>query len=290
MSLNNSKYCRTDLAVEIFDPDAQQLPKGVSRRIRKSSVCTITEITVHDIMAEIRLGKSKGRYITIETDSLSAHPQDLEEQSDNIAHELSSLIPDKSRILVAGLGNPHITPDALGPKTADRIIATRHLSDETNVPSIGVDIGSAAVISAGVMGQTGIESSELISAVCSKINPTCIIAVDALACTDISRLGSTIQISDSGISPGSGVQNRRKELSRENLGVQVIAVGVPTVVDMHSIVCSITGQAPDKHLPNMMVAPRDIDKLIDRASHLLAYSINKCIHPSLSGSDILSLM
>ncbi|MGN1089011.1 MAG: GPR endopeptidase [Huintestinicola sp.] len=289
--MEHSKYSRTDLAVEMFDPDSGSLPKGITRKIRKSSVCTITEIIVDDIMAGLKIGKDRGRYITIETDRLSAHPEDFEEQSSDIANELSALIPDKDNILIAGLGNPSITPDALGPKTASRIIATRHLASENVGKELSsLSLSSVSVLSAGVMGQTGIESSEMVSAICSKINPSCIIAIDALACTDISRLGTTIQITDSGISPGSGVQNRRKELSRGTLGIPVIAIGVPTVVDMHSIVYSITGTAPDKHLPNMMVCPRDIDKMIDRTSHLLAYAINRFAQPSLSGEDILSLM
>lgn len=287
----SSKYSRTDLAVELFDPDSNQLPKGIRRKLRKSSVCSITEIIVDDMVAGIRIGKSKGRYITIETDLLSAHPQDFAEQSSNISDELSALIPNKERLLVVGLGNKSITPDALGPLSASRIIATRHVTKE-NVGSelSGLQLNSVSVLSAGVMGQTGIESSEMIYAVCEKVQPTCIIAIDALACSDISRLGTTIQITDSGISPGSGVQNRRKELSKETLGIPVIAIGVPTVVDMHSIVHSITGTAPDKHLPNMMVTPRDIDKLIERTAHLLAFSINRTAQPKLSNEDILSLM
>ena len=287
----SSKDSRTDLAVELFDPDSNQLPKGIRRKLRKSSVCSITEIIVDDMVAGIRIGKSKGRYITIETDRLSAHPQDFAEQSSTISDELSALIPNKERLLVVGLGNKSITPDALGPLSASRIIATRHVTKE-NVGSelSGLQLNSVSVLSAGVMGQTGIESSEMIYAVCEKVQPTCIIAIDALACSDISRLGTTIQITDSGISPGSGVQNRRKELSKETLGIPVIAIGVPTVVDMHSIVHSITGTAPDKHLPNMMVTPRDIDKLIERTAHLLAFSINRTAQPKLSNEDILSLM
>ncbi|MBQ5333701.1 MAG: GPR endopeptidase [Oscillospiraceae bacterium] len=286
-----SKYSRTDLAVEMFDPDSDKLPKGIKRKLRKSTVCEITEIIVTDDMAGFRIGKGKGRYITIETDRLSAHPEDFAEQSMNIADEISSLIPDKGHILVAGLGNESITPDALGPKVAQRIIATRHIAgDNVGAELAELDLNMVSVLSTGVMGQTGIESSELVKAICEKIKPTCVIAVDALACSDISRLGTTIQLSDSGISPGSGVQNRRKELSRETLGIPVIAVGVPTVVDMHSIVHSITGSPPDKHLPNMMVTPRDIDKMIDRTAHLLAFSINRTAQPKLSDEDILSLM
>ncbi|MCM1523372.1 MAG: GPR endopeptidase [Ruminococcus sp.] len=289
--MNSSKYSRTDLAVEMFDPDSEKLPRGIKRKIRRSSVCTVTEITVEDEMSGLKIGKGKGKYITVETDRLSAHPEDFSEQSLNIAEEISALIPDKSRLLVVGLGNSRITPDALGPRTAAGVIATRHVTEEnTGSELASLDLNSVSVLAAGVMGQTGIESSELIFAVCDKVKPTCIIAVDALACSDISRLGTTIQITDSGISPGSGVQNRRKELSRETLGVPVIAIGVPTVVDMHSIVHNVTGSPPDKHLPNMMVTPRDIDKLIDRTAHLLAYSINRTAQPELTGEDILSLM
>lgn len=289
--MNSSKYSRTDLAVEMFDPDRDKLPKGIKRKLRKSSVCEITEIIVTDDTAGMKIGKSKGRYITVETDRLSAHPEDFAEQSQNIADELTGLIPDKRHILVAGIGNESITPDALGQKTAQRIIATRHIAgDNVGAELAELDLNMVSVLSTGVMGQTGIESSELVKAVCEKIKPTCVIAIDALACMDISRLGSTIQLSDSGISPGAGVQNRRKELSQETLGVPVIAVGVPTVVDMHSIVHSITGSPPDKHLPNMMVTPRDIDKMIDRSAHLLAFAINRVAQPQLSDEDILSLM
>ncbi|MGN0666249.1 MAG: GPR endopeptidase [Huintestinicola sp.] len=283
--------CRTDLAVEVFDPDEKRLPKGVKRKLRRSSVCSITEIIVEDNMAGLRIGKSKGKYITIETDRLSAHPQDFGEQSRNIADEITALMGKAENVLVVGLGNDNITPDALGPLTAKRVIATRHVAGENAGAELaGMNLRSVSVLAAGVMGQTGIESSELIFSVCESIKPDCIIAVDALACSDISRLGTTIQITDSGISPGSGVQNRRKELSREEMGLPVIAIGVPTVVDMHSIVRSIMGNMPDKHLPNMMVTPRDIDKMIERSAHLLAFSLNRALQPNLSAKDILSLM
>lgn len=282
---------RTDLAVEMLDPDASSLPEGVKRKLRKSSVCEITEIIIENQSASLKMGKPTGRYITVETDRLSAHPEDFGEQSSNIADEISAMIENPEKILVVGLGNSDITPDALGPKTASRIIATRHIAEENlGKDMLPADLNSVSVLAAGVMGQTGIESSEIVYAVSEKIKPDCIIVIDALACSDITRLGSTIQITDTGISPGSGVQNRRKELSKESLGIPVIAIGIPTVIDMHTIVYNITGSAPGKHLPNMMVTPRDIDKMIDRTAHLLAFSINKALQPDLSDNDILSLM
>lgn len=277
---------RTDLAVECVDSDAQRLPKGIKRRIRKSSVCTITEIIVSDEMAGIRLGKPKGRYITVETDRLSAHPSDFEEQAANISDEISSLLDSTDNILVAGLGNRNITPDALGPLTASQIIATRHIKDMPGLP----DMSEVTVITPGVTGQTGIEAAEQLAAVCDSVKPSAMIVIDALSCSDISRLGTTIQITDTGISPGSGVQNRRKEISECTMKVPVIAIGVPTVIDMHTAVENITGKPPEKHLPNMMITPRDIDELIRRTSKLIAFAINRAVQRNLSDSEIVSLM
>ena len=281
---------RTDLAVEMIDEDAANLPKGIKRRLRKSSACSITEITVADDAAGLRIGKPKGRYITIETDRLSASPQDFDEQVSNIADEIVNLKGEsRHTALIAGLGNSDITPDALGPMVVSRIIATRHLHDELPEGHELRRLNKVSAIAPGVLGQTGIEAAEIIRSLCGEVRPDLVIAIDALACSDISRLGSTIQLNDSGISPGSGVQNRRKELSEATLGIPVIAIGVPTVVDMHTIVENITGDPPDKHLPNMMVTPRDVDKLIERTSRLLAYAINKALQPDLTIEDITAL-
>ncbi len=281
---------RTDLAVEMIDEDAENLPKGIKRRLRKSSACSITEITVTDDSAGLRIGKPKGRYVTIETDRLSASPQDFDEQVSNIADEIVSLKGEnRHTALIAGLGNSDITPDALGPMVVSQIIATRHLHEELPEGHELRRLNKVSAIAPGVLGQTGIEAAEIIRSLCGEVKPDFVIAIDALACSDISRLGSTIQLNDSGISPGSGVQNRRKELSEATLGIPVIAIGVPTVVDMHTIVENITGAPPDKHLPNMMVTPRDVDKLIERTSRLLAYSINKALQPELTIEDITAL-
>lgn len=272
---------RTDLAVECIDNDADILPKGLTRKIRKSSVCNITEIVVENNTAAEEIGKSKGKYITIETDRLSAHPKDFEEQAENISDEIRNIIKNPERILTVGLGNRNITPDAIGPLTADKIIATKHLSEIS-----GVDfLTEVTVLSPGVMGQTGIEVSEIVSSVCEKIHPTGIIVIDALACSDLSRLGTTIQITDTGISPGSGVLNKRKELSKNTLGIDTYAVGIPTVMDLYSIFPS-----HGKSFPNMMITPRDIDELIRRSSLLLSLSLNKAFQRNLSSKEIISLM
>lgn len=277
---------RTDLAVECIDPESGSLPAGIKRRIRRSSACEITEITVESDAAGRAIGKPKGRYITIETARLSAHPDDFTCQAEDISAELSALTGSPRRMLVIGLGNRDITPDALGPLTASGVISTRHIEDMSGIPPMK----NVSAIAPGVLGQTGIEAAEVAAALCDTVKPDCVIAVDALACSDISRLGTTVQISDTGISPGSGVQNRRKELSAATIGVPVIAVGVPTVTDMHTIAENITGRAPDANMPNMMVTPRDIDELIRRTSKLLAFAINKTVQRELSDAEIISLM
>ncbi len=278
---------RSDLAVEQITAD--NLPDGVHMTKRGESF-EITEIIIDDDSHMKSMGKGKGKYITLESGSLSRFSDDYENMAKELSYEIRSLVPD-GEIFVAGLGNRDITPDAIGPQTVEKILATRHLQNEldSDEEAFLTSLRRVSVFAGGVMGQTGIETAELISAVCREIKPSAVIAVDALACSDISRLGTTIQISDSGISPGSGVSNARKELSESNLGIPVIAVGVPTVVDMHTIVRSLTGIDIDSSLPNMMVTPRDIDRLTERASQLIAFGINLALQPSLTFDDVRGL-
>lgn len=278
---------RTDLAVESFSDIA--LPRGVHRRTRGEAF-TITEITIDDDSCLDSLGKGKGTYITLEGASLSRFSDDYDNMITELAGELERLIPE-GEILVAGIGNSDITPDALGPQVISKVLATRHLRDEldSEEEEFLTSLRAVSAFAGGVLGQTGIETSEMIKAIIRQISPAGIIVIDALACSDISRLGTTIQISDSGISPGSGVSNARKELSEKIFGIPVIAIGVPTVVDMHTIVRSLTGREADRKTPNMMVTPRDIDRLTERASQLIAFGINLALHPSMSLDDVRGL-
>ena len=278
---------RTDLAVESFPEDS--LPDGVHRSTRGSSF-RITDITIDDDRCFSAIGKGKGRYITIEGASLSRFSDDYEQMIIELAGEIGRLVPD-GEIFVAGLGNNDITPDALGPQVISKILATRHLRDEldSEEEQFLTSLRPVSAFAGGVLGQTGIETSEMVHAIVQQIHPAAIIAIDALACSDISRLGTTIQICDSGISPGSGVSNTRRELSEKIFGIPVIAIGVPTVVDMHTIVRNLTGNEPDRELPNMMVTPRDIDRLTERASQLIAFGINLALQPSLTLDDVRGL-
>ncbi|MDE6519082.1 MAG: GPR endopeptidase [Ruminococcus sp.] len=276
---------RSDLAVE--QVTAEHLPEGVHMK-KRGKAFEITEILIDDDCYKNSIGKGKGKYITLESESLSRFSDLYEDMANELADEIKPLIPD-GEVFVAGLGNRDITSDAVGVKSAEKILATRHLQNELEKEDFLNSLRRVSTLSGGVMGQTGIETAELIKAVCSEIKPSAVIVIDALACSDISRLGTTIQISDSGISPGSGVSNARKELSSKNMGVPVIAIGVPTVVDMHTIVRSLTGIDIDDDLPNIMVTPKDIDRLTERASQLIAFGINLALQPRLTFDDVRGL-
>ncbi|MEG0614453.1 MAG: GPR endopeptidase [Oscillospiraceae bacterium] len=281
---------RTDLALERTKIDTNL--DGISQYVRDGIGCKITEIVIESPAAAARIGKGIGRYITLEVDDLSIPAEEFDGMVLSLSKEITELLSSskKGDVFVVGLGNRDITPDALGTAVAAKIIATRHLSAE--LPS-GHELSSLRAVSAlapGVLGQTGIEAAEIAKAICESTNPAAVIIIDALACADISRLGRTIQLSDTGISPGSGVKNSRKELSKATLGVPVISIGVPTVVDTHTIIENLTGTPPQNDLPNMMVSPRDIDKVIERAAKLVAFAINSALQPSFSLEDIAAMI
>ena len=277
---------RTDLALESLAAVRER--EGIEEQHR-GKYFRITDIRITSDAAGAPLGKPKGRYITLEGQPLSRFSDDYEGMAQELAGELRPLLPKEGCVLVAGLGNADITPDALGPQTISGILATRHLRQELGEEEAFLrSLRPVAALAGGVLGQTGIESAELFLAVSRHIQPSAVIAVDALACSDLHRLGTTVQISDAGISPGSGVRNSRAELSAQTLGVPVIAVGIPTVVDLHTVVRQ-AGTAPPQDMPNLMVTPRDIDRLLHHAARLLALSINLALHPQLSYEDAEAL-
>lgn len=276
---------RTDLAVESF-------PESISENVHiqtREGIFSITEIVLDDDSYTESLGKGRGRYVTLEGQNLINFSDSYEDMVLELAQEIRSFIPDGD-ILVVGLGNRDITPDALGSMVSAKVLATRHLGKElgNDTDDFLKSLRRVSTFAGGVLGQTGIESAEIIHAVCTEIKPAGIIAVDALACSEVSRLGTTIQISDSGISPGSGVANARKELSEKLLGVPVIAIGVPTVIDTHTIIKNLTDCEPD-NIPNMMVTSREIDRLTERSSQLIAFGINLALQPSLTLDDVRGL-
>ena len=278
---------RTDLALESVN--ATKVRDGITK-ISRGKAFKVTEIKIAEDRHGVPIGKKKGRYITLEGALWDVFSESFRDMACELSEELSQLVP-KGPALVIGLGNNDITPDALGPQAASRVLATRHLREELGSEDEFLSgLRQVSVMASGVLGQTGIETAEIIEGLLEKLKPSCVIAVDALACSDISRLGTTIQLSDSGISPGSGVANKRKELSEATLGIPVIAAGVPTVVDMYTIVEGMTGRRAVTEVPNMMVTPRDVDRLIERSSALISMGINLALHPELSFEDVETIM
>lgn len=292
---------RTDLALERHERIAQQEPEGVDCAVRQEEGIRITRITVRDERGERALGKLKGEYITAELPGIEKSAEQLEPWSRVLSEEIKKLLPEKGTVLVAGLGNRDITPDAIGPECISQLLATRHIKGETGIPDYLSDLRSVAGIVPGVLGNTGIETAEILKGIVQQIKPSAVIVIDALASRSLSRLGNTVQLCDTGVSPGSGVGNRRKEISRDFLGVPVIAVGVPTVVDgitvaldmMEEIGVTLTEEKRRKIIRSergMMVTPKEIDLTVKRAARLLSLSINRALQPDMKAQDITAIV
>lgn len=291
---------RTDLALEATNILKNE-NKGLKKHIKKVDDITITEIEIIDESIAKKIGKPIGTYITIELPKLTDDYQNIENKTRFISKEIKKLLPKKGLILVVGLGNSNITPDALGPKTIDSVLATRHITGEI-AKSSGLDnLRPVAALAPGVLGQTGIEVSEIILSVAKNISPSSIIIIDALASKETKRLGRTIQISNTGISPGSGVGNSRPAIDKNTIGIPVISIGVPTVVDAITLASNIIPDFNEdilnlirsKVYPKgepMMVTPREVDLLIERASKLIAMSINCALHEKFSYKDLFEIV
>lgn len=285
-------YFRSDLALEVCE---QASGVNFSTKTEQLGECKITRTEIPDTATAKALGKPIGSYVTFEMPPLSLKTDVFDERVNSIASQLSKMLP-KGLCLVVGLGNEDITPDALGPKTASGVLATRHI-DEQLKRSAGLEqLNPVAVITPGVLGKTGIESAETVKSIVRRIEPACVIVVDAFAARELSRLGCTVQITDAGISPGSGVGNSRKELSKGSLGVPVISIGVPTVVDAVTLAANILDCDDEGECKkavgadDMFVTPREIDSLVDTAAKLLSVSINRALQPDFTGEEIELLL
>ncbi len=289
-------FFRTDLALEANEQAGQKID-GVVLTENKIDDVNIVKMKITTHAAAECLNKPQGTYITIEVPAFTDNYHSPFDKAEIIATEIRSLLPKKGLVVVVGLGNCNITPDNLGPMTAKNILATRHITGELARSTGLSNLRPVAVLAPGVLGQTGIESAELIDSINKKLNPCAVIVIDALASMRLERLGCTVQLSDSGISPGAGVNNSRPRINRSTLGVPVISMGVPTVVDALTLACDLTGdsreQLEKKTSPRgeiMMVTPREIDLLIERASKLSGMAINCALQPDFSIEDISMLM
>ena len=287
---------RTDLALERHEILGKEQLSGIVSETEEKDKVKITRIEIRTEEAARQLSKPVGNYVTVEVPPFSDDAEIFDERFTALTDTIRSMLPEKGTVLVVGLGNISITPDALGPKSASYILATRHISEEFK-KAIGFEnVRSVASLSPGVLGQTGIETGEIIKGVVDRIKPSAVITIDALASRKLSRLGCTVQLADTGISPGSGVGNSRKRLDEKNLGVKVISLGVPTVVDGATLAHDLIDKNNSGHysfLPEgeqMMVTPKEIDLLIERASRLVGMSVNCALQPHMSHEDILSLV
>lgn len=283
---------RTDLALERREMNSSA--RGVEAEEKEHGGVKITRVRITDDDGARAMNKAKGTYITIEAPQLEYSVDVYESACRMIAEELRSLmnITDDSVILVVGLGNDRVTPDALGPDTVDKIMVTHHVK-KSMAEYLDKGIRSVCAIAPGVLGTTGMETAEIIKGVVNSLKPDAVIAVDALASRSLERIGCTVQISDTGISPGGGVGNRRDGLTEQTLGVKVIAVGVPTVTDAGTAaldVLSQSGETTDEETKKrvyegmgaLVLTPKNIDLIIEKASKTVANGINMALHRDMT--------
>lgn len=301
--MKNTNQVRTDLALEVresFEDDDVEI-KGVildEKYIEEKEV-KITTVEIKDEQGAKAMQKPIGTYITIEARKLQEKDDEYHSSiSEEISSYIMQLVGDSYQqgVLIVGLGNREVTPDALGPWVVDNLFVTRHLIRE-----YGKEFGeknhlqSVSALAPGVMAQTGMEVVEILKGLIKETKPGVVIAIDALAARSVERLNTTVQITDTGISPGAGIGNNRQALNKESLGTKVVALGVPTVVDAFTIVRDSLEQALSKQdftedeiqkfilevtdqqtVHNMFVTPKDIDESMKCISYTISEALNSC--------------
>ncbi len=321
---------RTDLTLEahellrekaVREQEQQQDIPGVELENTGDERIKITRVRVTSPTGEAAIGKPMGNYITLEIPGLRDNDQELyEETCRALAKELTGILQlnEKTLTLVVGLGNWNVTPDALGPKVVSSMMVTRHLL-EYLPEQVDEGVRPVCAVAPGVLGITGIETGEIIRGIVDRIRPDYVIAIDALASRKMERVNTTIQIADTGIAPGSGVGNKRMELSRDTLGIPVIAIGIPTVVDAATmandtidlVLDSMIQQAPkgtefynmlksidrdekytmirevlEPYVGNLIVTPKEIDEVVKKISKVVANGLNIALHQGITLADV----
>lgn len=294
---------RTDLALEAAEAfgGPEKAISGVSWDHSSAKGFPLTTVRVASPEGADAIGKPVGIYHTLDLAPLVRREENAFARAVSaLAGILAGLdiLKGTACVLVVGLGNRSITPDAIGPKAAGRLLVTRHLIHE--MPEPFEQFRPVAALAAGVLGTTGIESGEIVRAVVEQIHPAAVLAIDALAARKVERLCATIQVADSGIAPGSGVGNHRFALNKESLGVPVAAIGVPTVVDGATLAVDLlaeTGMAQLKREQlvhayggDLIVTPRDIDQRVEDMAKVIGYGISLALQPSLKLSDLEMLL
>lgn len=269
---------RTDLAIEAHN---EAFGSGVKIEKRRFGGVEITVVKIETDEAEKRLLKPKGKYVTIRAEGLMYDTDVYEDAVSAVAESIKELAPSLENVLVAGLGNREITPDALGSEVVERVFVTNHIKEQLRYDFIE-KLGRVSAIAPGVIGTTGMETSEILRGIIAEKKPKLVIAVDAYAASDTDNISETIQVSDAGLVPGGGVGNRRSAINEDSMGVPVIAIGVPTVVDA-SILCDKLYERGE-----LVVTPKDIDIVIDRTAKTIANGINRAVHSKLTVEEIES--
>ncbi|SES66492.1 GPR endopeptidase [Anaerobranca gottschalkii] len=326
--MSNLGNVRTDLAIEAHEYITQTIKQqdldGVEIEEFDYDDIKVKRVKINNLKAAEQMGKEMGNYVTLEIPTLRQKNSALEEKVSQVfAKELNFMVnqimtKDKYSVLIVGLGNWNVTPDALGPKVVENLLITRHLKELMPENISDEEYCTVCAIAPGVLGITGIETSEIIESIVGKIQPDLVIAVDALAARNITRLNTTIQIADTGIHPGSGVGNKRKGITKEILGIPVIAIGVPTVVDAVTLTNDTIDMVIDtliksvgkggqfyqilkeldreekqqlikevlgENLGPLIVSPKEIDRLMIDMGEILAGGINAALHPVIGFAD-----
>lgn len=274
---------RTDLALEArerFEEDVEIRGVEVEEAYDEQRDIRVTVVRIRTENGAKAMGKSIGTYITLEAPRMSEPDEDYHrEVSEKLAGYLKKLLDVKNEksVLVVGLGNREVTPDALGPEAVNHLRVTRHVVREYGKAAFAREkVQLVSTIVPGVMAQTGMETLEIVRGIVAETKPDQVVVIDALAARSSKRLNRTIQISDAGIQPGSGVGNHRNSLTRETIGIPVLAIGVPTVVDAATIVYDATGDRSSvpPGLNGMFVTPKNVDEMIRRLSFTISEALN----------------
>lgn len=307
---------RTDLALEAHEINSEKgRADGVIVDEKEIDGIKVTVAEVKEGEGENLTGKPAGVYTTVDVGRVWQYDSERFNKTVHVlSDEINKLLPvpqNEKCVLVAGLGNIDITPDSIGPKVVSKIIVTRHIRTLNKELYESIGFGNLAAISPGVLGQTGIESAEIIKSVVDKVTPSCVILIDALASRKLSRLATTVQLSDTGLRPGAGVANGRVELNTKSLGVPVVSIGVPTVVDAATLAYDLLEELIsstemkteesksfdeqydtiiDKLMSgsgrNMFISPKESDVIIRETARLISTAINLSLHKGIDIKDM----
>lgn len=317
---------RTDLALEAHeiytkDKGTEKIDGIKTETFHRCNVC-VTRVKIETKEASEALNKPVGTYVTIEIPNfLHQTRENFDSVKKILSEELQKMMPPKKQngtILAVGLGNRHITADSLGPKTVDGLLITRHLF-ELMPDEIEKGVSPVCALSPGVLGITGIETGEIVKGVAERINPDVIIAIDALASRNINRVMTTIQLADTGITPGAGIGNSRRGINFQNLNIPVIAIGVPTVVDAATMAndtidmvietmmrhtdkngkfyetlkniaksekYALIDEILNKSFTNLVVTPKDVDEITDDLAEIISDGINISVHSCIDSENV----